>query len=129
MDFAFTDTQQEHYDRVVAFARDELDDDVVARDYAGTFATDLWKRCADFGVLGWAVPCGHGGAGLDLVTVAHLMEALGYGCRDNGLTFGLGAQMWGMQTAVLHFGTEDNTLGDKAVERRRLFTGAYQTPV
>jgi hypothetical protein len=34
------------------------------------------------------------------------MEGIGYACEDNGLAFALGAQIWGVQTALLHFGTE-----------------------
>ena len=34
------------------------------------------------------------------------MEALGEGCSDNGLTFALGAQLWSVQSALLHFGSQ-----------------------
>ncbi len=107
MDFSWTEEQQELHAAVVDFARRELDDDIVDRDRRGEFSTALWRAAADFGVLGWAVPEALGGRAYPLTTVAYLMEALGYGCRDNGLTFGLGAQMWGIQTALLHFGTEE----------------------
>lgn len=106
MDFYWTEEQGALAKEAVEFARRELTDDVIQRDAEGTFSRDLWKRAAAYGVLGWAVPKEHGGAGHDLVTAVHLLEALGEGCRDNGLTFGLGAQMWGVQTALLHFGTE-----------------------
>lgn len=106
MDFSWSDDERARHDEVLRFATEELADDVVARDLAGEFPADLWKRCAEFGVLGWPVPKERGGAGLPVTTVALLMEALGQGCRDNGLTFALGAQMWGVQTALLHFGSE-----------------------
>jgi alkylation response protein AidB-like acyl-CoA dehydrogenase len=35
------------------------------------------------------------------------MEALGYGCRDNGLVFSLNAQMWSFELPLVHFGTEE----------------------
>ncbi|MFT6108270.1 MAG: alkylation response protein AidB-like acyl-CoA dehydrogenase, partial [Planctomycetota bacterium] len=106
MDFYWTEEQGALAKEAVEFARRELTDDVIQRDAEGAFSRDLWKRAAAYGVLGWAVPKEHGGAGHDLVTAVRLLEALGEGCRDNGLTFGLGAQMWGVQTALLHFGTE-----------------------
>ncbi len=106
MDFYWTEEQGALAKEAVEFARRELTDDVIQRDAEGSFSRDLWKRAAAYGVLGWAVPKEHGGAGHDLVTAVRLLEALGEGCRDNGLTFGLGAQMWGVQTALLHFGTE-----------------------
>jgi hypothetical protein len=34
------------------------------------------------------------------------MEALGYGCRDNGLLFALGAHMWACQDPILRYGTD-----------------------
>ncbi|QDV10118.1 Acyl-CoA dehydrogenase [Planctomycetes bacterium Poly30] len=107
MDFSWTEEQNALVEDARRFAREELGGDVVARDAAGTFDRTLWKRAAEYGVLGWAVPKEHGGSGHDLVTAVRLLEALGEGCRDNGLTFGLGAQMWGVQTALLHFGTPE----------------------
>ncbi len=105
MDFAWTPEQEQLFEDVVRFAREELADDVVARDRDGVFAADLWGRCARYGVLGWPVPEDLGGKGYSVLTSARLMEALGYGCRDNGLTFALGAQMWGVQKALLRFGS------------------------
>ena len=35
------------------------------------------------------------------------MEALGWGCRDNGLVFSLNAQMWAVEMPLLHYGTEE----------------------
>lgn len=107
MDFSWTEEQEALYEAARRFASEELTDDVIGRDASGTFDRTLWKRAAEYGVLGWAVPSEHGGAGHDLVTAVRLLEALGEGCRDNGLTFGLGAQMWGVQTALLHFGTAE----------------------
>ena len=106
MNFSWTEEQQALFQSVVEFARAELNDATVARDHAGEFSTALWQRAAEFGVLGWAAPEAVGGSGHPVLTVAYLMEALGYGCEDNGLTFGLGAQMWGVQSALLHFGDE-----------------------
>lgn len=106
MDFSWSREQERLYAEVLEFARSELGGDGVANDRASVFPADLWKRCADFGVLGWAVPRERGGSGHDPLTVVRLMEALGRGCRDNGLAFGLGVQMWGVQNTLLHFGTE-----------------------
>lgn len=107
MDFQWSSEQQNLHKAVVDFAMQELDDDVEARDQRSVFAHDLWCKCADYGVLSWAVPTELGGRGYDPLTSAYLMEALGYGCRDNGLTFALGAQMWGVQMALAHFASPD----------------------
>jgi alkylation response protein AidB-like acyl-CoA dehydrogenase len=107
MDFSWSEEQERLFASVVRFAKEELDERIIEREAAGDFDADLWRRCAEFGVLGWAAPERFGGSGHDFLTTAHLMEALGYGCADNGLTFALGAQMWGVQPALLHFGSEE----------------------
>ncbi|MDX1647509.1 MAG: acyl-CoA dehydrogenase family protein [Longimicrobiales bacterium] len=110
MDFSWSEEQERLYASVVRFAEEQLDPDPVRRDAAGEFDADVWRRCADFGVLGWFVPEEHGGAGYDVLTVAYLMEGLGRGCGDNGLTFALGTQIWGIQPLLLNFGTEEQVV-------------------
>lgn len=91
---------------VVQFARQALNPRAQAIPEAG-FDPVLWRLCAEYGVLGWFAPEEHGGAGHGVVDTAFLMEALGYGCVDNGLTFGLGTQLWGFQKTLLEVGTPE----------------------
>ena len=107
MDFSFTREQNELREAAVRFARGELADDVIARDRAGAFSREHWSKCAQFGIQGMPFPAAYGGQGLDVVTTLMVMEALGYACKDNGLGFGLGAQMWSVQTPIHEFGTDD----------------------
>lgn len=107
MDFDWTKGQQADYDRCVEFARCNLNHELLERDQAGEFRAENWRKCADFGVLGWCMPEQYGGRGLDLLTTIHNLEGLGYGCRDNALTLGLNGQLWSIQAPLLHFGTED----------------------
>lgn len=106
MDFSWKSEQLDLKRRMTAFAQRELNDGVKEEDRAATFPRDKWARCAEFGVQGLAMPEAYGGAGHDILTVALAMEGLGYGCRDNGLLLGLNAQMWTLQLAILHFGSE-----------------------
>lgn len=106
MNFSFTNEQLELRDAVIRFARRELADDVVARDRGSIFSREHWKKCAEFGVQGMPFPVAHGGQGMDLITTMLVLESIGYGCRDNGLGFGLGAQMWSVQTPIHEFGTD-----------------------
>ena len=55
MDFAWQPEQRRTYDRMVAFARDDLNADVSLHDRDGIFPRDKWQRCADQGVLALAV--------------------------------------------------------------------------
>ena len=88
------------------FARQHLNPRADAVGESG-FDPELWRLCAEYGVLGWFAPEEYGGKGHGVVTTAFLMEALGYGCSDNGLTFGLGTQLWGFQKTRLEVGTPE----------------------
>jgi hypothetical protein len=106
MNFSWSPEQIALRDATIAFARRSLQDDVVARDRDAAFSLELWKRCADFGIQGLPIPETYGGGGHDILTTVLALEALGYGCKDGGLLFGIGAQMWSVQMPILRFGTE-----------------------
>jgi alkylation response protein AidB-like acyl-CoA dehydrogenase len=84
-----------------------LGDDLERRDRAGEFDRRLWNRCAEFGVLGLTVPERFGGSDQPLPVAVSVLEGLGFGCRDNGLLFGLGAQLWSVEMPILTFGSEE----------------------
>ncbi len=105
MDFSLSAQQRELTEAATAFARKELNQDLAKRDEAGEFPRDAWRACAKFGVQGLPVPAELGGAGCDVLTTALVMEALGYGCQDNGLLFSLNAQMWSVELPLVIFGT------------------------
>lgn len=107
MDFSPTPEQSELREAVIRFARRELLDDVIRRDKDGIFSRDHWKKCAEFGIQGMPFPIAFGGQGMDIVTTILVLDAVGFACKDNGLGFGLGAQMWSVQTPINEFGTED----------------------
>ena len=106
MNLTWSDEQQRLREAVVQFARHQLTPRAQEVGEAG-FDPGLWQLCADFGVLGWFAPEEHGGRGHGVVTTAFLMEALGFGCPDNGLTFGLGTQIWGFQKTLTEVGTPE----------------------
>ena len=107
MDFELSEEQRVFRDEVIRFAQRELGEDVIDRDTAGEFDAKAWQRCADFGIQGLPIPKEYGGQGADPLTVMLAMEALGYGCSDNGLLFSLNAQMWACEIPILRFGTEE----------------------
>src|SRR3990172_1829627 len=106
MDFSWTDEQLAYKKAVIDFARKELNQEMIQRDKERVFIRELWKKCADFGIQGMAVPEEYGGSEADILTTMLTMEGLGYGCLDNGLIFGINAQMWSVQHPILAFGTE-----------------------
>ncbi len=106
MDFSLTAEQRELTEAATAFARQELNQNLLEREDAGEFSRQAWQACAKFGIQGLPVPAELGGAASDVLTTALVMEALGYGCRDNGLIFSLNAQMWSVELPLMIFGTE-----------------------
>ncbi|MEL6970716.1 MAG: acyl-CoA dehydrogenase family protein [Bacteroidota bacterium] len=109
MDFSIPQAYQDYKQEVITFAQDQLQDDVIARDESGTFARDLWLRCAEFGIQGLAAPAAYGGQEeeIDLMKSMLAMEGFGYGCKDNGLALALNAQMWTVQIIISIFGNSD----------------------
>lgn len=107
MDFSFTDQQNARRARIVEFARGELEDAVRRNDRTGEFPLDNWRRCGEEGIIGAHVPRQYGGGGLDAATTVVIHEALGYGCRDNGLTLAIGGQTWSVQEPIVVYGSEE----------------------
>jgi alkylation response protein AidB-like acyl-CoA dehydrogenase len=101
MEFAWTSEQLAIKERFAEFARTTLNDDLLERDKQSHFDRDLWRACAAFGVQGLCVPQAYGGLGYDVLTSTLALEGLGYGCRDNGLSFGLNASLWSVTAALL----------------------------
>ena len=93
MDFSITDEQRLFREEIVRFSREVLNKDVAERDREQSFSMDLWKRCAEIGIQGLPVPEEYGGSGLDPLSCAIALEALGYGCTDGGLVFSLCAHL------------------------------------
>ena len=106
MDFSWSEDQLALRRSIVEFAQRELGDGILADDRAGTLSRAKWRKCAEMGIHGLAVPEAYGGTGHDVLTTVLALEALGYGCPDAGLLFAIGAQMWAVQAPILRFGSE-----------------------
>ena len=107
MDFSWNEEQLAYKKAVIEFAQKELQDDLIELDRKSGFSRKDWKKCAQFGIHGLPFPEKYGGAEADILTTMLTMEGLGYGCKDNGLIFGINAQMWSVQMPILSFGTEE----------------------
>ena len=107
MDFSLGPEDLEFRARVIRFAQNELNDDLIERDRESRFSREGWNKCAAFGIQGLPIPEEYGGSASDIMTTTVAMEALGYGCKDNGLLFSIHAQMWSLEMPLLLFGTEE----------------------
>ena len=89
MDFSLTEDQKTLREEIIRFAQNELSPGAAERDAEGSFSRELWKKCGEMGFQGLSIPTEYGGSGLDAVTTAIALDALGYGCEDNGLVFSI----------------------------------------
>jgi alkylation response protein AidB-like acyl-CoA dehydrogenase len=107
VDFALTAEQRALRTAVTEFAQSKLGQQVAADDRAERFPRQDWLACAEFGVLGWPAPAEYGGSGLDPLSIIIALEALGYGCRDNGLVFSVNNHLWGCAIYLIEHGTDE----------------------
>jgi alkylation response protein AidB-like acyl-CoA dehydrogenase len=109
MDFDWPEEYTTYKQKVLQFAQEELNDDLISRDHNGDFSMENWKKCAQFGIQGLSVPKAYGGSDekVDLLKSILAMEGFGYGCKDNGLALALNAQMWTVQLPIAEFGSEE----------------------
>ena len=107
MDFAWNEDQQAFRKEVIRFAKEELNSDVIGLDERSEFDLESWRKCGRFGIQGLPIPAAYGGGGADILTTVCALEALGYGCRDNGLLFSNNAHMWTTEIPLMGFGTEE----------------------
>lgn len=110
MDFSWSEEQLAYKKAVIKFAQKELNDGIIDRDRNGEISLENWRKCAKFGIQGLPIQEEFGGSDADVLTVMLAMEGLGYGCRDNGLIFGINAQMWSVELPILTFGTEEQKM-------------------
>lgn len=108
MNFSWPEEYLTFKAEVIEFAQKELNLELPKRDAEQIFPGEDWKKCADFGIQGLSLPATYDGSLEENGFLRSMlaMEGFGYGCQDNGLAFGLNAQMWTVQTPILHFGTE-----------------------
>lgn len=107
MDFTLTDEQKSLREQIIRFARKELSPGAADRDARHEFSRDLWRKCAGMGLQGLPIPQEYGGTGLDPVSVVIAIDALGYGCEDNGLVFSICAHMLACAVPLWLYGSEE----------------------
>jgi len=107
LDFSWTEEQAAFRKEVIRFAKQELSDDLERRDREEEFPRCFWKKCAEFGIVGLPAPLEYGGGGADTLTTVCALEALGYGCKDNGFLFSVNAHLWTAVIPLMTFGTEE----------------------
>lgn len=105
MDFAFSATQLTLRQDIIRFAQTELGSGVDRLDREEQFDPEGWAKCGAFGIFALPIPLEYGGSGSDPVTAAMAIEALAFGCRDNGLVFAICNHLFACASGILRFGT------------------------
>jgi alkylation response protein AidB-like acyl-CoA dehydrogenase len=111
MDFILTEEQEQYKQEFIKFANQNLNKE----EYNSSFPKELWRKIANFGMLGLTVGEEYGGMGESYLTAAIAFEALGYACKNNGLIFTINNHIWVAQNLIYLYGTE--RLKDKYVRR------------
>jgi alkylation response protein AidB-like acyl-CoA dehydrogenase len=86
MNFGYRDDQLLIRDTVRDFVRTRIAPNAREWNEKGEFPMELLPELASLGLLGLAVPSEYGGAGLDMLTIALVMEELGAGDGSVALT-------------------------------------------
>ena len=110
MDFSVSQEQLDLRDRTRKFAEDHLGKSLRAGkdgDPDAELWRADWKAAADFGVFSSLVDEAYGGHGADIVDTILMLEALGEGCADNGLTLSINGQLWASMIPFISFGSEE----------------------
>jgi len=103
VDFGWAPHQQDLFDRSLEFARRRLEPGASHE----RFERERWDACAEFGLMGLALPAEVGGSGLDALTTARVLEAMGQGTADLGLLFSAGAHLFACARPLLEHGSAE----------------------
>ncbi len=95
MDFDFTDEQKDFAKSIQEFAEKEIAPGAREREQTAEFPRNIWKKMAEFGLLGLPVPEEYGGSGADAVTTTLANEVFARHSRDMDLMI-----KWGSHTMI-----------------------------
>ncbi len=105
MDFRLTETQQMMRDATREFAEKRLDPLAEKADHEARIPEEILKECAAMGYCGVGTPEAYGGAGLDAVTYALIIEELSWADASVGVTVSVTNSL--CQDPIMFFGTEE----------------------
>jgi len=86
---------------------ERLSDGHVEDDAGSVFPREKWELIRESGAIRLPFDEEWGGLGKDVLTLVYVLEHLGYGCRDQGLTFGLATQIVSVALPLQRFGSDE----------------------
>lgn len=111
MDFNWTSEQKEYRQEILNFAKENLNN----KECLEFFSKNMWKKVADFGLLGLTIGEEYGGLGESYETAALVFETLGYACKNNGFVFVLNNHIWVSENIIYLYGNKE--LKDKYIPK------------
>ncbi len=105
MDLDLTEEQQLLQKSVREFAEAEVKPHAKEIDETGRFPRDNFKKAAELGLTGIAVPENYGGAGMDHVSYAIVVEEISRVCASTGVILSVQNSLY--CDPILRFGTEE----------------------
>lgn len=101
MNFDYEEEQTIYREEIISFARRNLND----KKCLASFSTEIWKKISAMGLLGLTISEEYGGMNESYETAAVVIEALGYGCINNGLVFVINNHIWVAQNLIYLYGS------------------------
>ncbi len=105
MKFKFTEEQKMVRDMVRRFAEEELKPKAAEMDKKCEIFPEIYQQLAELGLFGVYVPEEYGGAGMDVVSYATVIEELSRGCASTGILVSAHTSL--VVDPILHYGTEE----------------------
>ncbi len=105
MDFKLTDNQKMIRNMVREFAEKEIEPVAAELDEKEEYPHDILKKMANLGLLGIIVPTEYGGAGLDTVSYAIVIEEISKKCASTGVVTSVHNSL--VCDPILKYGTEE----------------------
>lgn len=106
MNFSPTEEQKVLRAHIERFVRAQLNGGARESDSQQSFPLEHWKKCAEIGLQGLAIPIAYGGVGLDALSTALALEAFGYACEDGGLVFAVSAHLLACALPIALYGSD-----------------------
>ncbi|NOZ12986.1 MAG: acyl-CoA dehydrogenase [Acidobacteria bacterium] len=104
MDFQLTEEQQMMKEMAHKFADNRVKPGAAERDRTHEFPVDILKECAELGFMGVAIPEEWGGAGMDYLSYAIMMEEISRACASTGVILSVNNSL--VCDPLMKFGTD-----------------------
>ncbi len=104
MDFQLTEEQQMMKEMAHKFADNRVKPGAAERDRTHEFPVDILKECAELGFMGVVVPEEWGGAGMDYLSYAIMMEEVSRTCASTGVILSVNNSL--VCDPLMKFGTD-----------------------